>query len=401
MNKKKILFVDDEKFILKALQREFIDSNFEMYFADSGESGLTILEKEKIDLVISDIKMPHMDGIKFLNLVKDKYPSVTRLILSGFVEESSVVKSMVSGTASAYFSKPWQPEVLRNKVEKISKTLDMLQDQELLNLIKSIDRLPSLSDIYYEVLEAIKNELEPGEIEAIIKRDPGFTIKILQVVNSAFYSTAKISSIKRAIIILGNNTLKDILLTSAIVDDLNWDQKQSMELNRIFKHSNIVNSVFNEIYRENIIKECTKNLSSIGITHDIGKIILLQFFKDRYYAIREKMIQQPRISFFKHELEMGFKNATHNLIGGYFLKMWNLPVSHVNSALYHHQWNDSPEDDEKFIKILFFINEVCHFVEVKRDKYLPSDYPIEIEGFSADDVLYVENKLMRRFLNED
>ncbi|HDS15759.1 MAG TPA: response regulator [Proteobacteria bacterium] len=87
---KNILFVDDERSVLRALRRTFMNSGYQLYFADSGELGLKILAAGRIDLVLSDMRMPEMDGYEFLRRVRELYPRVIRLILSGFVEENYV-----------------------------------------------------------------------------------------------------------------------------------------------------------------------------------------------------------------------------------------------------------------------------------------------------------------------
>jgi len=80
---KSILFVDDEKQILRALKRLFIRSDYETYYAESGEMALQILEDHAIDLLITDIRMPIMDGYELLRKVKEKYPLTLRVALSG------------------------------------------------------------------------------------------------------------------------------------------------------------------------------------------------------------------------------------------------------------------------------------------------------------------------------
>lgn len=84
---KSILFVDDEKAILNSIRREFFDSPYDVYIANGGREALDILEKNHIDLIVSDMRMPEMDGYELLKRVKLLYPEVTRLILSGFTDE--------------------------------------------------------------------------------------------------------------------------------------------------------------------------------------------------------------------------------------------------------------------------------------------------------------------------
>ncbi len=115
MNEEKYnLFVDDEKSVLRSLRRAFIKSGYKLYFADSVELGFKMLVagKGKIDMVLSNMRLPGMDGYAFLKEVKERYPKVVRLILSGFVEETYVYKALIGGSAKNYLV----PEIF-NRVE--------------------------------------------------------------------------------------------------------------------------------------------------------------------------------------------------------------------------------------------------------------------------------------------
>ena len=119
----KLLFVDDEKSILRSLQREFIDSPYEIYLAESGKEGLEVMEKTSIDILISDYKMPGMDGMELLKIVKSLYPSVYRIILSGYIGQQAILRALTSGLATIYISKPWVTEELQDKMKHLFTTL--------------------------------------------------------------------------------------------------------------------------------------------------------------------------------------------------------------------------------------------------------------------------------------
>jgi len=117
-----VLFVDDERNILSALNRLFRPEGYRIFTADNGAAGLQILEREKIDLVISDMRMPHMDGAQFLGHVVQRWPDVVRLLLTGYSDIQSTVSAINKGQIYRYITKPWEDAdiklVVRNALEQ-------------------------------------------------------------------------------------------------------------------------------------------------------------------------------------------------------------------------------------------------------------------------------------------
>ncbi len=103
-----ILIVDDEKNILSSLNRLLRPQGYRVYLAESGQEGLNILEQTDIDLVISDMKMPGMDGAEFLGFVARKWPECIRMLLTGYADLASTVKAVNEGKIYKYLSKPWE-----------------------------------------------------------------------------------------------------------------------------------------------------------------------------------------------------------------------------------------------------------------------------------------------------
>jgi DNA-binding NtrC family response regulator len=107
MSRNTILFVDDEINILNSIRRELISADFTVITTSSGAEALSIMAQQEIDIVVSDIRMPEMDGIILLTKVKQKYPHITRIILSGHVKKDDVVNTISMGIATLYLVKPW------------------------------------------------------------------------------------------------------------------------------------------------------------------------------------------------------------------------------------------------------------------------------------------------------
>jgi len=102
-----ILCVDDEPSILSALRRLFRARGLQVKVAEGGAAGLALLESETVDLVISDMRMPEMDGVAFLEQVRQRWPDTMRLLLTGYADINSIMGAINRGEIYRYIAKPW------------------------------------------------------------------------------------------------------------------------------------------------------------------------------------------------------------------------------------------------------------------------------------------------------
>jgi response regulator RpfG family c-di-GMP phosphodiesterase len=109
----KVLFVDDEKSILVALRRLCRNTGWDIYIAESGDEGLSIIDEHTIDLVVSDMRMPKMNGAEFLEQVVEKSPSTVRILLTGYSEVTATLAAIDKGKIFCHCTKPWDNDEFR------------------------------------------------------------------------------------------------------------------------------------------------------------------------------------------------------------------------------------------------------------------------------------------------
>ncbi len=114
----RLLFVDDEHNILAALRRLFHGRGYEVHTAPSAAAGLQILSAQSIDIVVSDMRMPEMDGARFLEEVADRWPDVVRILLTGYADLSSTISAINKGRIYGYFRKPWEDSEILIAVDR-------------------------------------------------------------------------------------------------------------------------------------------------------------------------------------------------------------------------------------------------------------------------------------------
>lgn len=107
MEKKAVLFVDDEEKILRAIRRCLLDESYRKYYASSGMEALEILEREEVHVMVVDMVMPEMDGLELLNIVKKQYPGIINVVLSGYAQPVKAMMAMCDVGIYRFISKPW------------------------------------------------------------------------------------------------------------------------------------------------------------------------------------------------------------------------------------------------------------------------------------------------------
>ncbi len=123
-----ILCVDDEPNILSALRRLFRGQGYRVHTAESAKAGLELLEREQVDLVISDMRMPEMNGADFLEIVRARWPATLRLLLTGYADVQSILGAINRGEIYRYITKPWDDGdivlVVRHALERVALEKD-------------------------------------------------------------------------------------------------------------------------------------------------------------------------------------------------------------------------------------------------------------------------------------
>src|SRR5580692_9137840 len=254
--KKRILFVDDEAMVLQGLQRMLrsMRAEWEMEFVESAEAALRLLAQKPFDVIVSDMRMPRMNGAELLAEVMKRHPTTVRLILSGYADKDLILKCV--GSTHQYLAKPCDAESLKATVARASNLEDSLRNGRLKTLVCQMTRLPSIPKLYMEVVEkASRADSSVEDIGAIIGRDIGMTVQVLKLTNSAFFGLSRqFSSAAEAVAYLGLDTIK---------------------LESLWNHSLQVASLAKRISKlEGQDAKATEEAFTAGLLHDIGKLVL-------------------------------------------------------------------------------------------------------------------------------
>jgi DNA-binding NtrC family response regulator len=107
MEKRVVLFVDDEEKILRSIERCLLDEPYQKYYAKSGQDAIEILKREEVHVIVVDMFMPKMDGLELLRIVKKQYPNIINMVLSGYAQPVKTMMAMYEVGIYRFISKPW------------------------------------------------------------------------------------------------------------------------------------------------------------------------------------------------------------------------------------------------------------------------------------------------------
>lgn len=327
---KKILLVDDEIQILKALSRMFLETDYEIFTAENGMNALKLLETNEIDMIISDMRMPILDGYQLLSIVKEKYPKIIRIILSGYAEEKPMFRALLHNVAKFYVFKPWDNNVLLQNVNKLFVDDNILNSTDLLDMIKDLGCTSSVPTNCQKLLSYVEEE-DIDTLIAEMEKDPDISNLLIQVAKSAVYGVMP-NTVKQASVYIGLHNLKCFLHFACVISVTRHADHIETEPELLWQHAYLTNRIFLFLYETFLHKQPLDSTLFAGLMHNIGLIILLKCLQKKGTINQENLSVNDYV-----QLELGEYRMKHQEIGAHFLNLWEIPFPMYEVALYHHR----------------------------------------------------------------
>lgn len=325
--KTKIIFVDDEKSILDGLRRVLRPArkHWDMSFVSSGQDALTLFSNNSFDVIISDMRMPHMNGIELLTEICQKHPQTLRVVLSGYSESALILESV--RVAHQYLPKPSDYSTIKSTVDSALRLKSMLRNEKVSTLVAKIQSLPSLPQIFDDINEELSREdCSLLVIAELISADISMTAKLLQICNSAYFGLSRaIESPMDAVNYLGIDTIKSLVLSIKIFEEFSDKEEDNSALLKVWTLSQTVAILAKDIARQQNSDKAIVNQSYTGgLLHNIGEIIVRHEFKSTYPEIEDLQHEQGLHIIEAEQKVLGF---SHDIVGAYLLDLWGLPSS--------------------------------------------------------------------------
>lgn len=305
----RILFVDDEPYVLEGLERSLFEADedeWEFVFESSPARAVELLCEQSFDVVVSDMRMPGIDGAQLLRLAKAHQPRSLRIVLSGESDRETALRSIE--VTHQFLSKPCQPGALMELIERGRALDQLLRRPEIQTVTRSVTNLPPCPKIYNELMRVMgHDETTLSDVSELVESEPALCARVLHVVNSAFFSLPRsVGCIRDAVNYLGTQTLQRIVLCT--------------EVFRPSKKKKLPLDVEGEQARAFIVGQAARGLGgelafTAGILHRVGRLVLA-------------------ISQSESDNDPSDLDCPHAPVGAYLLGSWGLAHELVEAVAY-------------------------------------------------------------------
>jgi HD-like signal output (HDOD) protein/ActR/RegA family two-component response regulator len=327
---KRILFVDDEPRVLDGLRRSLRSKRkqWDLVFAENGTAALQELGRGSFDIVVSDMRMPGMDGAEVLLRAAALQPEAARIVLSGQTEESAATRAAT--VAHRFLTKPCEPEVLESTITRTLELRALLGSEQLRQLVGGMAALPSLPSACVALNRALANENGSlAEVCAIIEQDVAMAVKVLQLVNSAFFGVSRrITSVEHAVSYLGMNTIKNLVLAHSLFAEFGGANLAGAE--RQQAQSLLASRVARALVSD---RQQAQVAGTAALLHDAGSLALASRLPKEHKSNVETATRD-RVPV--HLVEREKFGVTHAEVGAYLLGLWGLPHDVIEAVAAHH-----------------------------------------------------------------
>jgi putative nucleotidyltransferase with HDIG domain len=329
----RIMFVDDEQYLLEGL-RDGLRSHrreWDMTFLSSAEQALAALAERPYDVVVSDLRMPAMDGVELLELTRDRCPDAVRIVLSGHAEATMMARA--AAVAHRLMAKPCDIAELASVIDRSCTLHEKAIRSALDRSAIATSSLPSAPRLYAE-LTALMNSGTAGAADAarVIQGDTAMAAKVLQLANSAYFGRrSPVSSIAEAVAYLGLEALRALVLQTAAFYQFHPETPVvGFDVERMQRHCAHVARLAAAMSSGQAARD---DAFTAGLLHDVGLLVLAS---RNPTELSQMLAAAADEGVALHEVERTRHGVTHAEIGAHLLGLWGLPLAVTEAIARHH-----------------------------------------------------------------
>lgn len=319
---KHILFVDDEQQILESLAdalRAF-RREWTCHFAISGEAAIELMEQIPVDVIVSDMRMPGMDGAEVLRIVQERWPKTARLILSGQADGECLSRALP--VTHQFLAKPCEVPRLIQTLTSILDLQTRTHKPAVLETVGKVNGLPTIEPHLQQLAEMIVAGASAAQIASVAAHDPAVSLRVLQIANSPYFgATRRIVSVAEGVSFVGYNLLKSVIYTCQATRLANTAPQA--EVKKLADYAHRIAGLAKEIAPFGARDEAF----ALAMISNIGQFVFIESDAVGYTQLLDAFSPLEI-----HVAEQQQYGASHAEIGAFLLGLWGLPHTLVASV---------------------------------------------------------------------
>jgi HD-like signal output (HDOD) protein len=305
-----VMFVDDERRVLAGIERTLAmqDKAWACRFVTSGAQALAMLEEQPADVVVSDMRMPFMNGAELLTQVRNRWPGTIRIILTGYSDLDASLHML--DVAHQFVSKPTDNTQLLAAVEKALALRHLFLDSRAAEILGRTSRLPAAPRVFADICHLLADpNSNARRIRELLGSDPALSAKLLQLANSAYFAgNSRIHDVGDAIARLGLDQVGLLVLASQVFADNAHDPYIDHLQQRAFLASRLATHIAGR----------RGPAATAALLAHVGLIV--PEMREAEAAAASDTAETPM----------------HAAVGAYLLALWGLPTGIVDAVMRHH-----------------------------------------------------------------
>lgn len=393
----RLLFVDDEPAVLRSVERlmRTAEPTWDLSFVGSGGEAIREMETRPVDVIVSDLHMPEMDGATLLTYVQDNHPEMVRLVLSALASPELVFRTVP--VAHQFLTKPFEPMSFRAKLRQAFELRALLDDPELRALVGTSNKLPSPPRVFSEISKALSNpETGVADVANIIESDVALSAQVVRLVSSAYFGLpSRVRTAQGAVAYLGFQTIKAVVFSAELFEQFAPKRPvKGFSIDSMQQHGLRTAHLARRILGGTGMGD---DAFLAGMLHDVGRLLLAARAPEVCAKVFEEHERTARACV---DIEHEMLGVTHAEVGAYLLGIWGLPQAVIQAVAWHHQ---READISTYLDISLAVSLANRLVD---DPELPGggagedpERSIDVEhlkGLSVDDRLESWREIARK-----
>lgn len=325
----RILFVDDEPMILNSLRLRFSRRHpgWDCSFASDGLEAAALVEERAFDVVVTDMRMPGMDGATLLGIVRERRPQTFRVVLSAQMSRDAQLRALP--VTHRFHHKPCMPAELEETIEQALQLSQQLDDEAIAAVVGGLQRLPAAPRLYAEITRMmVDHRVGLNQIARTVDQDPAMAARLLHVANSAFFGIRRqIRTSIEALNWLGVDLTRKLVLSSELAVTFGTGPARRLT-DEVQAHATLTARIASRL----VPPAKARVVSSAALLHEVGRLVIAHGAPDLALRIEAECTRGQELC----AAERTVLGVTHAEVGAYLLNLWGLPLDIVEAVARHH-----------------------------------------------------------------